>query len=112
MRWKESGYKFISYPIIACVTYLGFAWLLFYGLPVLNLTGAKMFVRDDVTMYTSFTIPFTAVDTVILVGYFRIAGKLAPWFNRWMAGLPERLKDIRHTGNEGSNAWKSTYWNC
>ena len=93
MKWKDTGYKLVSYPVIACVTYALFIWLLFYGLPVLNTMGASMFVRDEVTIYTMFSIPFTALDTVVLIGFFRTTGKLAPRFNRWMANLPEQYRN-------------------
>lgn len=92
MKWKETGYKFMAYPVCAFVVYLGFVLLISMVLPWVNTMGTSLYQLDEVKLYTFYLLPFTALDTVLLIGYFKICGKYCPRFCLWVRDMPGQVK--------------------
>lgn len=101
MKWKDTGYKFAAYPACTVMVYIGFVLLVSMGLPMVNTMGTSLYQLDEVRLYTFYLLPFTALDTVLLIGYFRLCGKLCPKFCLWLRDLPGQAKGCIRGLREG-----------
>lgn len=95
MKWRENSHKFVSYPVIAFLVSAGFIAMMFSVLPYVNMLGAQAFLKGNAGDYIYFALPYGALDVLLLYGYFRLAGRFAPRFDAWMAGIFEKKKETK-----------------
>ena len=92
------AHRILTWPLIACAVLATFSITFFTVLPYVNAMGHAVFGTDSGTFsFDYFLIPFTALDTCILLGYFKAARAACAWLDRVLGGLVDgafgRIRD-------------------